>query len=319
MKLKKKLSKKILALGMAFAVFFSSVTGSISVSFAENEEPAQDLNDSDFEQLKDETAYMVTIAGSENGRLYFYDSENDKILEETEKSFSAGDRVELIPKADEGFTYAETAMTNKDGIYEAMELTDGVEDIIAFTMPEHDTTVKGVFTDGTFVFEGVTSLEGLHVNCYAGNQPNPYADRLASVISSIYGLDSSSTNSVTKSSDYGHNEECAGTAQHVIDSAFYEYMGKKPFWDNRDAGVTINLVTSAGIRSLQTFADNNGLKMTVQDSGKKTVIIFGEEHEVDNCDKGSQTVPIEYTIYETVTETETVVEWYIKLLKNPEI
>ncbi|MCM1082308.1 MAG: hypothetical protein NC428_02430 [Clostridium sp.] len=48
----------------------------------------------------------------------------------------------------------------------------------------------------------------------------------------------------------------------------------------------------------------------IANSGTKIVIVFGEEHEVPVCDKGAQGVWVKYTTYETVTETETVVDHY---------
>ena len=38
--------------------------------------------------------------------------------------------------------------------------------------------------------------------------------------------------------------------------------------------------------------------------GTEIIILWGEEHEVDVCRDGCQTVPYEYTVYETVTVTE---------------
>lgn len=42
----------------------------------------------------------------------------------------------------------------------------------------------------------------------------------------------------------------------------------------------------------------------VKAMGKTTIILWGEEHTVNVCNDGCQTVPYEYTVYETVTETE---------------
>lgn len=72
------------------------------------------------------------------------------------------------------------------------------------------------------------------------------------------------------------SEQCADTAYHAIDQAFIKYFGdenKKLFKDSnyyldnhpddKPTYFNINTVSYNDLRTLQKFADNNGMKMTI--------------------------------------------------------
>ncbi len=309
MKLRKKIGKKILALGMTFAMCFTSIVGNIPMGYAENsDEPDTNLEESDFEQLEDNTVYTVKINDSENGSLYFYDSENDIVSDEKEKGFLSGDTIELVYDVEDGYAYFNTLITNENGEYTSINQVEGKENVITFIMPNYDIDVKGVFNtkdvtieiqeDGSIVFNGLTTLQGTTVNGKIGNTPNPYADKLASVVSSGYGLDGTlfgKDNAVYSAfhnhKPYGENvyEQCAGTAHYVIDMACESYFGTgiKPF-DGSGYYVStaqqidgidyrnLNTVNFNDLLALQKFADANNLKMTIQDSAATNNITFNK-------------------------------------------
>lgn len=314
MKFRKKLGKKILALGMTFAMCFTSVVGNISLRYAENsDEPDANLEESDFEQLGDDTVYTIKINDSENGRLYFYNSENNSKSEEYEKGFLAGDKVELISEASEGFVYFNTLITDKNGEYVSINQTEGEENIITFIMPNYNTDIKGVFNskevsievqdDGSFSFNGITTLQGATVTGSVGSEPAPYASTLRSIVESEYTLDGTkfkrangvSSATYTHSNYYewdygaGTHEWCAGTSHYVIDRSCNDSLGEgcRPFatdsfyYKNKietyTDGITYYHMNRTGfvdLIALQDFANDNGLTMTVQDSKDTSEITF---------------------------------------------
>lgn len=163
--------------------------------------------------------------------------------------------------------------------------------------PLEDETDYG---DSICFFNGIVTLEGKDVTGNIGNEPNPYASELKSEVKAIYGLNdtsfdgngkSNAVNSSAYTAEYGTggSEQCAGTAHHAIDYAFIKYFGdssKKPFKDSGyysdnhpDDGLTyfnINTVSYNDLRALQKFADNNGMKITIQDSAKSSTITFND-------------------------------------------